>query len=91
MHLIILLVVGLGAALFVARVLATPGIAIRDEVSLPWALFAGLAIGVFGSLVYVSTQVDLVPDDIEAGVLPIVIVVVTVAFVVGAIHRTLRP
>ena len=39
---------------------------------MPYALLAGIGIGVFGALVYVSTQTDLIPDDLEASVLPFV-------------------
>jgi hypothetical protein len=91
MHLIILLTVGLGAALLVARALATPGAVLREEVSLPWALLAGIGIGVFGALVFLSTQTDLVPDDVEANLLPYVLIGVTAAIAVGVGFRTLRP
>ena len=91
MHLIILLIVGLGAALLVARALATPGPVLREEVSLPWALLAGIGIGVFGALVFISTQTDLVPDDVEANVLPFVLIGVSAVLVVGVGFRTLRP
>jgi len=91
MHLIILLLVGIAMALVVARVFATPNVALRDEVSLPWALVAGLAIGIFAAVAYISTQVDLVPDDVEAGAVPYVIIGVSAALLLGVGYRALRP
>jgi hypothetical protein len=91
MHLIILLIVGLGAAVLVARATAAPGLVLREEVSLPWALLAGIGIGAFGALVFISTQTDLVPDDVEANLLPFVLIGVTAILLVGVGYRTLRP
>jgi hypothetical protein len=91
MHLIILLTIGLGATLLVARAIATPGPILREELSLPYALLAGIGIGVFGALVYVSTQTDLIPDDLEASVLPFVLIGVSAVLLVGVGYRTLRP
>ena len=91
MHLIILLIVGTGAALLAARALAGPSTVVREDVSLPWALLAGIGFGVFGALVFISTQTDLVPDDVESNVLPFVLIGVSAVLMLGVGYRTLRP
>lgn len=90
MHLTVLLIVGAALLLLAARVLATPGGALSERIPSSWAIGLGLAIGGVAALIVLSTQEDLVPDDLEAAALPFVLVAVTIGLAVGAWYRTYR-
>jgi len=90
MHLTILLIVGAGLVFLVARALATPGAVLHDRVASGWAIGIGVVVGIACALIALSTQMDMVPDDLEAAVLPLVIIVVSVALGIGAWYRTFR-
>lgn len=90
MHLTLLLFVAGLLILLAARALATPGATLAERVPTSWALAIGLAIGGISALIALSTQMDMIPDDIEAAALPFVIVAVTIGCIVGAWYRTFR-
>lgn len=91
MHLVIMLAIG-GATLAVfARLLASAGRSLPELARPALPSLAGLAIGVVAAATLLSTQADLVDDDVEAAVAPLIAAVVTVAL--GAIgwRRLVRP
>jgi len=90
MHLMILLALGGASVLLLARTLSGGGIGLRERVAPLLAIALGLVMGVLSALIALSTQIDIVPDDIEAGLAPFLIVGVTVALGLGVGYRTLR-
>lgn len=90
MHLTVLLIVVVAILIFAARALATPGGALAERIPPSWAVVAGLTIGAIAALIVVSTQEDLIPDEVESAALPVIIVVVTIGCAVGAWYRTFR-
>lgn len=90
MHLTVLLVTGGALVFMVARVLATPGADLHDRLPPGSAIAVGLSVGVVGALIALSTQVDMIPDDVEASILPVAIVIISAAIAVVAWYRTFR-
>ena len=90
MHLTILLALGGASVLLLARTLSGGDIGLRDRVAPPLAVAVGLIMGALSALIVLSTQIDMVPDDVETGLAPILIVGVTLALGLGIGYRTLR-
>lgn len=90
MHLVILLAVGSASLVLLARFLATPSMALPERHGPLLRLVTGLAIGVAGAVILLSTQADLIPDEVETAALPIAIVAVSATLAVMAVHRTFR-
>lgn len=47
----------------------------------------GASIGGAGAVVYLTTQVDLIPDEIETAFLPAALILVSIGLVVGTLYR----
>jgi len=90
MHLTILLALGGASVLLLARTMSGGDIGLRERVAPLLAIAVGLIMGALSALIVLSTQIDIVPDDIEAGLAPILIVGVTLALGLGIGYRTLR-
>lgn len=90
MHLTILLALGGASVLLLARTLSGGDIGLRERVAPLLAIAVGLIMGALSALIVLSTQIDIVPDDIEAGLAPILIAGVTLALGLGIGYRTLR-
>lgn len=90
MHLTILLALGGASVLLLARTLSGGDIGLRDRVAPLLAVAVGLIMGALSALIVLSTQIDMVPDDVETGLAPVLIVGVTLALGLGIGYRTLR-
>ena len=90
MHLTILLIVGAFLVFLAARALATPGVVLHDRISSNWAIGVGAIVGAVCALIALTTQMDMVPDDLEAAALPLVLIGVSIALGAGAWYRTFR-
>lgn len=88
MHLVILLAVGGCAVFLIARVLAAPGSELRGRHEPMRASAVGIAAGLVSAIVALSTQVDMVPDDVESATLPVAILGISAALGVIAWQRT---
>ncbi|MEO5885364.1 MAG: hypothetical protein ABIQ58_07625 [Candidatus Limnocylindrales bacterium] len=88
MHLVILLAVGGFAVFLIARLLAAPGSELRGRHAPMSASAIGLAVGLVSAMIALSTQTDLVPDDIESAAVPVAILGISAALGVIAWQRT---
>lgn len=59
----------------------------RDRLGLPARLLIGLVIGGIAGFVVLALQMDLVPDDLEATLLPVVVAGLSAAAVWGTWRR----
>lgn len=90
MHLTILLALGGASVLLLARTLSGGDSGLRDRVGPLLAIAVGLIMGATSAFIVLSTQIDIVPDDIEARLTPVIIVAVTAGLGLGIGYRTLR-
>ena len=63
----------------------------QDSVERPSVFARGLVIGAgiggAAAAVYLTTQVDLIPDEIETTLLPVALILVSLGLVVGTLYR----
>lgn len=87
MHTIVL--IGLLAGFFwlIAGVLARRQDAVDRPSVIVHGLGLGVAIGGACALVFLTTQVDLIPDPIETAILPIAIILTSLALAIGTWYR----
>ena len=84
----IVLVALLGGFIWlIARVLAHRQDAADRPSLIVHGLGLGVAIGGACALVFLTTQVDLIPNELERALLPMVIVVTSVGLVIGTVYR----
>jgi hypothetical protein len=87
MHTIVLIAL-LGAFIWlIAGILAHRQDAVDRPSLLVHGLGLGVAIGGACALVFLTTQVDLIPDDVEASILPAAIVLTSFFLAVGTWYR----
>jgi hypothetical protein len=72
---------------FIAGVLAHRQDAVVRPSVIVHGLGLGVAIGGACALVFLTTQVDLIPDQIETALLPVAIILTSLALAVGTWYR----
>ncbi len=87
MHTIVLIALLGGFIWLIARVLAHRQDAVDRPSVVVHGIGLGVAIGGACALVFLTTQVDLVPDDVENAFLPAVIVLGSIFLVIGTLYR----
>jgi hypothetical protein len=83
------LVLLVGSAAVVTVVLTIRRIR-RDHLGLPGQVLIGLVTGAVAGAVVLALQIDLIPDELEAAVLPFVVVALTAAAAWGTWYRLAR-
>jgi hypothetical protein len=87
MHTIVLIALLGGFIWLIAGILAHRQDAVDRPSVLVHGIGLGVAIGGACALVFLTTQVDLIPDEIETALLPAAIVVTSLALAVGTWYR----
>jgi hypothetical protein len=87
MHTIVLIGLLGGFIWLIARILAHRQDAVVRPSVIVHGLGLGVAIGGACALVFLTTQVDLIPDEIETALLPVAIVFTSLALAVGTWYR----
>ena len=87
MHTIVLMALLGGFIWLIAGILAHRQDAVDRPSVLVHGIGLGVAIGGACALVFLTTQVDLIPDEIETALLPAAIVVTSLALAVGTWYR----
>ncbi len=87
MHTIVLTVLLGGFIWLIARVLAHRQDAVDRPSIVVHGLGLGVAIGGACALVFLTTQVDLIPDQVEEALLPAAIILTSVALAIGTLYR----
>ena len=87
MHTIVLIGLLGGFIWFIARVLAHRQDAADRPSVIVHGLGLGVAIGGACALVFLTTQVDLIPDEIETAILPVAIGLTSLALALGTWYR----
>lgn len=87
MHTIVLIVLLGGFIWLIARVLAHRSDAVDRPSVVVHGLGLGVAIGGACALVFLTTQVDLIPDQVEEALLPAAIILTSVALAIGTLYR----
>jgi len=87
MHTIVLIAL-LGAFIWlIASVLAHRQDAVDRPSVVVHGMGLGVAIGGACALVFLTTQVDLIPDQVEEALLPAAIILTSVALALGTLYR----
>ena len=87
MHTIVLIAL-LGAFIWlIARILAHRQDAVDRPSVIVHGLGLGVAIGGACALVFLTTQVDLIPDQIESALLPVAIIFTSLVLAIGTWYR----
>lgn len=87
MHTIVLIGLLGGFIWLIASILAHRQDAVVRPSVIVHGLGLGVAIGGACALVFLTTQVDLIPDEIETAILPVAIVFTSLALAVGTWYR----
>jgi len=87
MHTIVLIVLLGGFIWLIAGVLAHRQDAVDRPSVVVHGLGLGVAIGGACALVFLTTQVDLIPDQVEEAILPAAIILTSVALAIGTLYR----
>ena len=62
----------------------------RDRLGILGRVLIGLVAGIIAGLVVLALQMDLIPDTLEATLLPVVVAGLTAAAIWGTWHRLVR-
>ena len=87
MHTIVLIALLGGFIWLIAGILAHRQDAVDRPSVLVHGIGLGVAIGGACALVFLTTQVDLIPDEIETALLPIAVVGTSLALAIGTWYR----
>jgi hypothetical protein len=87
MHTIVLIVLLGGFIWLIAGILAHRHDAADRPSVIVHGLGLGVAIGGACALVFLTTQVDLIPDDVENAFLPAVIILTSIGLAIGTLYR----
>ena len=87
MHTIVLIALLGGFIWLIASILAHRQDAVVRPSVIVHGLGLGVAIGGACALVYLTTQVDLIPDQIETALLPVAIIFTSLALAIGTWYR----
>lgn len=87
MHTIVLMAALGGFIWLIARVLAHRQDAVDRPSVIVHGLGLGVAIGGACALVFLTTQVDLIPDELESAMLPVAIALMSLVLVIGTWYR----
>ena len=87
MQTIVLIALLGGFIWLIARVLAHRQDAVDRPSVIVHGVGLGVAIGGACALVFLTTQVDMIPDDLERALLPAVIVLTSIGLVIGTLYR----
>jgi hypothetical protein len=87
MHTIVLIALLGGFIWLIARVLAHRQDAVDRPSVVVHGIGLGVAIGGACALVFLTTQVDLIPDQVEEALLPAAIILTSVGLALGTWYR----
>jgi hypothetical protein len=87
MHTIVLIALLGGFIWVIARVLANRQDAVDRPSVVVHGIGLGVAIGGACALVFLTTQVDLIPDQFEEALLPAAIILTSVGLALGTLYR----
>lgn len=87
MHTIVLIALLAGFIWLIAGILAHRQDAVDRPSVIVHGLGLGVAIGGSCALVFLTTQVDLIPDEVETAILPAAIVLTSLGLALGTWYR----
>jgi hypothetical protein len=87
MHTIVLMALLAGFIWLMAGILAHRQDAADHPSVIVHGLGLGVAIGGACALVFLTTQVDLIPDNVENAFLPAAIILTSIGIVIGTLYR----
>ncbi len=87
MHTIVLTALLGGFIWLIAGILAHRQDAVDRPSVIVHGLGLGVAIGGACALVFLTTQVDLIPDEVESSILPAAIILTSVGLAIGTLYR----
>lgn len=87
MHTVVAIALLVLFMLVIARILAHRQDSVERPSVVARGLLIGACIGGAGAVVYLTTRVDVIPDEIETAALPAALILVSLGLVVGTLYR----